>query len=168
MLYISNATTQHFTFQYRDPVSGKVIASEIGSGQQVVIGHGWTAEQKAVVINALHKIGARDAAEVHKTVKKFHGLIYRDGAPVSSSEILMGNESVKKMQNDRSVEAVVTSALGADRVANPQKGKRATKKTAIEVEQVIPPGQRPTGDETKFGLEVTEDGGASRLKTESL
>ncbi|MDE2105051.1 MAG: hypothetical protein KGL39_47875 [Patescibacteria group bacterium] len=164
-LLIANSTLQHWTFFYREVVANaphpllRQIA--VGSGRQERLE--CAPDQKASIIAQLEKAGAHDAAEVHRKVSKFHGLLYRDEGLISEAEIHMGHENVKDMQNERSVEQTVNSALAADRAANPDRTQRRTTQTAIEVEEVLPPGQRPTGKETRFALAVDTKEGAKKL-----
>lgn len=163
-LYLSNATTQKWTFRYRElrgtratPASQAYTIFLHPGGQKTIQ---CDPDKKAYIIEQLEAAGAHDAAEVHRRVSKFHGLMYRDGGQISGDEIMMGHDSVQVMQKDRSVEQAVTSALAADRATNPVRGQRRTKSTVIEVEQALRPGQRPTGNEVAFSLAVdTEEGG---------
>jgi hypothetical protein len=168
-LFVTNSTLQNIVFFYREDVEdGKqplLRSVPIGSGKQVEIGAGLKPRHAAKIIAQLEAFGARDAAEVHKAIKKFHGLLYRYEAPVSEDEIMLGHDSVKETLNDRSAQQAINSALAADRVANPVKGQRRTRRTAVTVEQLVPPGSRPTGDETNFTLEVDADQGAGELRT---
>jgi hypothetical protein len=164
-LHVSNATTQHYVFFYREVVANAphplLRSIEINSGCQAVIE--CAPDQKAGIIKQLEAAGAHDAAETHRKIKDFHGLIYRDVGQISEDEIVMGHDSVKAMQNDRSVEQVTNSALAADRALNPDRRHRQTRVTEVEIEQVPAPGQRMTGNEARFSLAVDADGGSKKL-----
>jgi hypothetical protein len=160
-LCISNSSKQHHVFCYREPKENLLSHVQIRAGGQQEIGHGWSREQTDKVIAQLEHIGAHDAAEVHKRVPNFHGLLYRYEAPISADEILMGHESVKDMQNNRSVSQAVNGVLATDRSAQEiagakRRGGRPFKTTEVEVRQV-PDGQ-PTGKETHFAVAVDPEG----------
>lgn len=166
-LNISNATTQNWVFFYRERLGPNaeplLRALEVRAGGQEILQ--CEPSQKAAIVAQLEAAGAHDAAEVHRKIGRFHGLMYRDDAEISADEILMGHESVQKMQRDRTVEQNINSALAADRALNPEKGRRRTRQTTVTVEQEMKRGARPTGNEVAFEVSVdAEEGGAKLVK----
>lgn len=161
-LFISNPSKQNVVFHFRTSVpkdNSGPMAVEIPSGRQVEIGHGWSPEEREYVIKQIEKRGGRDAAEVHATMGKFLGLLYRDNRPVTEGEIVMGHSAVLKTQEERSVAEATRAALAFDRNANQRvRGKRLARVTQVEVEQEIDPHARRTGDEVTFSLSVDPEG----------
>lgn len=167
MLCISNTTKHHLQFPYRlekvrkgEPYSHP-LQLVIPSGQQVDVGHRWTAEQRAYVIEQLERYGARDAAESYGQMGQFHGLLYRESAPVSEDEIRLGHEAVVDTQEKRAVREAVRGALAFDRNSRKEVAKRRGRPaqiTEVEVKQEVAPNSRPTGNEVAFSLSVDPDG----------
>lgn len=170
MLCVSNTTKQTVRFHYRlEKVTGghaepgQTFLLVIQSGQQVEIGRNWTPEQRAYVVRQLETFGARDAAESYAQMNGFLGLLYREAAPVSEDEIVLGHAAVVDTQEKRAVREAVRGALAFDRTSRKEAVKRhirPARVTAVEVEQEIPPHQRPTGDEVSFSMTVDPDGRA--------
>lgn len=159
-LYISNPTKQNVVFFYREPRGGLVAFLDIASGGQAEIGHGWTVEEKAKVIDQLHAIGSLEASESHgKLSKKFLGLLYRDNAVVTVSEIEAGHEAVVNTQEQRSVSEATKAVLGFDRAVNEgRRGSRAARITAVEVEEQLAPRAKRTGNEVAMSIQIDPDG----------
>lgn len=158
-LNLANPSFQNHRFHLREPVNNLINIIEIDRGNQVEIGHGWTAEQQAKVIVQLERYGARDAAEAHGKLGKFSGLIYRDIGQISSSEIDMAHEAELQTREDRSVAAAVNGVRAFDKTARMRSKERpAARETKIEVIQDLAPGARPTGNEVQFDIEVTPEG----------
>ena len=147
--------------QYREPVNNLLASVEIMSGCQAEVGHGWTREQKEKVIRHLEIFGARDAAETHRDMGKFLGLLYRDNGLVSADEIRMGHDAVVETQEQRSATEATRAVLGFDRAVNDKtraKGRRVARTTEVEVEQLSTPDQRRTGAEVVFKMAVDPEG----------
>jgi len=164
-IHLSNSTTQNIVFFYRDPNTNLLHNAEIPSGRQVTIGRkNWTAGHADKVVRQVQAFGGHDAAEVHGKIERFHGLLYRVDGIIEAEEIVEGNEHVKVMQNDRSVEQAVNSVLATDRAVNVDKGRRRVKRTEIEVAQLVPQGSKPTGDEVHFTVAVDPEGADKIVK----
>lgn len=165
-LYISNSTRQHWVFNYQEPVNRLRNFVDIPSGGQNVIGHNWTAEQTARVIEQLEFYGAHNAAEAHgRGLDEFTGLLYRHAGVVSEDEIMTGHDAVNETLNNRSVEQAVNGALAFDRSINQgSRGARRAQTTAVDVEQVPDPRLPKTGNEVRFSLEVDPVQGRSDMK----
>ena len=162
-LYLSNPTKQTVVFYFRTDFThekgGAPQFVEIASGKQQELGQSWSREQMGRVMEQLHRFGARDAAESHGELEKFNGLLYRHDFPVDGNEIQMAHDKVVDMQQARSATEATRAALGFDRAANEKgRGARLARTTTVEVEQLINPRDRPTGDEVKFSLTVDPEG----------
>ena len=162
-LFLSNPTKQSVTFYYRTDFThekgGAPQFVEIAPGTQQPLGQSWTKEQMGRVMEQLHRLGARDAAEAHGELEKFTGLLYRHEFPVDSDEIRMAHDKVVDMQQARSATEATRAALGFDRAANAQgRGTRLAKTTGVEVLQEVGPRERPTGEEVAFSLTVDPEG----------
>jgi hypothetical protein len=158
-LYISNPSKQNVTFFYRDPINNLLARMDIGSGRQVMVGAKWTAAEKARVIEQLERFGSRDAAEAHGKMGRFLGLLYRDMAPISTDEILMGHTAMVDTQEQRTVAETTKAALAFDRVTNGAiRGQRRARQTQVEVIEQLAPHSRPTGNEASFSLTVDPEG----------
>lgn len=158
-LYLANPSLQRHHFYYREPANNLINVVELEPGSQTIIGEKWTAGQQARVIQQLEKFGARDAAETHAHMSKFSGLLYRDRGVIESDEIEMGHSAETQTREERSVTAATAGALGFDRVSRKaSKVRPSAKITETTVEQILPPGTRPKGNEVTFGLTVDPEG----------
>jgi len=180
-LYISNPSTQTKVFFYSLPsdVPGRMkgpYSLMIQSGRQEVIGTGWPDDHVHSLIEQIERDGGRETTELKGAgLKRFNGLLYQIGKPVEPDLIREAHEADVKTREDRSVEMTINSALAADRVANadrepdgtvkftPAGGQRKARGTKIEVIEQKMPGERRTGEEVEFALEVAPDG-ARELK----
>jgi hypothetical protein len=163
-LYVSNPSRQQVEFHYRTAItkdtSGPSVVV-IPSGGQVEIGHGWTREQMAYVIQQIELGGGGDAALAHGKMGKFTGLLYRVSNPVDEDEIVTANKSVEQDAMERSVAQATRSAVAFDRIANKNQGRqkgRLAKSTTVEIVQELEPHAHRTGDEVEFSLTVDPDG----------
>ncbi len=161
-LNISNPTLQDWTVTYR---LGPPNSEEAKTLRQVTLRRGQQIDlyldevHKAQLIKHLETYGARDAAEVHARLVGFSGLIYRDKGIIEREEIEMAHESDLDTRQERSVKQATRSALGFDRAARqPNKARPGARITETTVEQELPRGTRPTGEEVKFQLTVDPEG----------
>lgn len=163
MLYLSNPSRQHVTFCFRT-TQPKSVPDQvtIRSGQQVEIGHKWSAEDRSMVIEQLRRSGARDAAEAHGHMDRFQGLLYRDAAPVDEGEIMMAHDAVVATQEARTAAQTTRAALGFDRTANrgiQRGGKRLARVTEVEVAEHVDPRDRSNKkDPVHFQMAVDPEG----------
>lgn len=167
MLNISNPSRQNHIFMYRDPVNNLLQYAYIGAGRQTAIGERerWTVAQQAKVIEQLERFGARDAAEAHGRMTKMSGLLYRDSGQIETDEILTAHEAEMRGREDRSAAAATNGALAFGQTARKASAERpAAKITETLVEQELPRGQRPRGDEVRFALSVDPEAGRSDVK----
>lgn len=159
MLSLANPSRQNHIFNYREPVNNLVQHVRLGEGERTIIGHGWTAEQQAKVIQQLERNGARPATDVSRSMTRFFGLIYSDVRDVTPDEIADGFVAQLQTREDRTAEAATKAALGFDRSARQESRQRPKARTTeTTVEQELVRGQRPTGKEVAFGLIVDPDG----------
>lgn len=162
-LYISNPTKQQWVFFYRDlastPDARLQHSVKIPSGGGIEIGSGWSRDQLQHVIAQIEAAGGRDAAEAHRPIPGFRGLLYRVNGQIEADEIIAGHDSIVAEQQQRSVDAATKAALGFDRAANAHtKGKRAARSTSVEVIELPQPHSRLTGNEVNFSLTVDPEG----------
>jgi len=160
-IFISNPTTQNWHFHFRMPTNNLLSMIEIPHGQQREIGHGWSPEQTEMLVKQLQKMGGREADDTYGHMGKFMGLLYRVDNQVEEDEIVTANVAVNDTAGERSVAQATKGALAFDRAANSRlRGRRAARATEVQVEQLLAPGARPTGNEVNFGLGVDPDGRA--------
>lgn len=161
-LFIANPSKQHVLFNYRDPRTKLLAFEEIGSGRQIEIGHAWSQDETATVIDFIRKFGGRDAAESHGALGvRFLGLLYREDYAVSREEIELGHAAVVETQERRSVTEAVRAGLGFDRANRTEakrRGRPPAKVTAVEVEEETERHVQPTGNEVRFSMSVDPEG----------
>lgn len=160
MLYLANPSYQKHHFHFREPVNNLINVIEMEAGaQEGPIGHGWSAEQRAKVIEQLERYGARNASDAHGKMTKFAGLLYSDVRIISEDEILAGHDAEMQTREERSATAATKGALAFDRTARARNRERpSARETKVEVRQDIAPGSRLTGDEVQFDIEVSPEG----------
>jgi hypothetical protein len=161
ILNIANDTKQNWVFHYRlrgDPGSMPgPFALEIPTGRQAQLN--LSNDDVFYVIEQLERHGGRDANDLQRPVGKHLGLLYRVQAVVTSDEIQIGHAHVVDTQERRSATEATKAALGFDRAANQMgRGRRAAKVTQVEVEQLVDPRERRTGNEVMFRMGVDTDG----------
>lgn len=162
-LNISNCTKQDFNFHYRlareEPAGKGPQIAYIPSGGQIPIGERWNPEQKAYVIRQLETHGAKDAAEIHASVQRFTGILYRDDGIISEDEIRMGHDQVVDTQERRSATEAMRAVEAFDYGVNARgRGQRIVKTTEMSIKQEVARGERPTGKEIDFTLSVEPEG----------
>ena len=162
-IYVSNPSRQNIVFAYRTekvPAGGQTgggpIYKTIPSGMQIEI-RDLSPEQLGYVVEQIERMGGENAAVAHGRMTQFTGLLWRERAPVTKDEILVGNQSVEAAGERRSVEQVTRSAAAFDRTANSNRGRtkqRIAKVTEVEIIQELPPHAHKTGNEIEFHMTV--------------
>ena len=165
-LYISNPTSQHQIFNYRDPATGLLGHVRIQRGGQEVIDRPkWNGEHLEKMLEQLHHYGARDAAEAYRKMGGFRqALLYRVDGVISEDEILMGNEQDEDARQERSVQEVVKAAATFDGVAR-RGGKNRDRanvtETSVRTERAR--GAKPQPGDVDFSLTVDPASGRDHL-----
>ena len=160
-LCISNPSRQQAVFYYRRAVTNDTsgpASVTIPEGGQVEIGHGWSHEETAYVIQQIFASGGAHADEARGRLGKFTGLLYREMRPVTVDEIVEAHESVLAAAEERSAAQATRGALAFDRQANKGRRQRLARITEVEVHQELAPGEKPRGDEVHFKMTVDPDG----------
>lgn len=157
MIYIANCTKQTFRFCFRQPESGRILILDIASGKQEMFGQSMDASHNAIAVNMLESFGARNHKQMSTDIKDFDGILYSLDKPILADDIEAAHEVLVDKQEKRSATEATRSALAFD-AAGKKNGKRMAKVSAVEVEQVIPARERPTGKEVNFGVSVETDG----------
>jgi hypothetical protein len=155
-LYVSNPSRQHVMFYYRTTQhkrSPDVL--QIASGGQIEVGQKWSDGDRVTFIEQIRRHGGRSAGEVHGSLARFNGLVYRENVPVGVDEIEIAAEAMIATKNTLTAEAITNTAAGFDRSANGGgRGKRKAVVTETMITQVVPPGERPKGNELDFKLTI--------------
>lgn len=154
-LYISNPTSQHQIFNFRDPLTGLLAHVRIQrGGQEVVDRPKWGREHLEGMLEQLHHYGARDAAEVHGHMDGFRqALIYRVEGVISEDEILMGNEQDEASRQERSVNEAIKAAATFDGVARKGgRGRDRANVTEVSVKTDRARGSKPQPGDVDFSL----------------
>jgi hypothetical protein len=157
-LFVSNPSRQNVKFKYRTTQAKRfadtLVVPALG---QVEIGHNWSSADRAMFIEQIRLHGGRSAAETRgSSLTRFYGLIYRENVPVAVDEIDTAAAAVIATKETLTKEAVLNTAAGFDRNANGHKpqGKRKAVVTETTIQQVVPQGHYPTGNEIDFKLTI--------------
>lgn len=161
-IYIANTTRQHLRLPIRinEPEKGsKVIRFEIPSGQQLMIGSGFSEDQVADVISHLERFGGKKS--VSQKLNGFMGILYSVDKPISEDNIRTGHEAVIDASQKRSATESIRAAESFDTSTreNSGRGKRLARETQVVIERETP---KKTGTgidkEELMNLSVSEHG----------
>jgi hypothetical protein len=158
MIYIANATRQHYKFFYRVLEHKKTFFTDIPSGHQTQLGKDWTVEQQKNVVSQLEAIGAKQVPEINKKMDGFAGLVFSIGKPVSEDKIQQANEIVIAYAEKRSIDTAQKAARTFDLTTREKQGngRRLARETAVEVIEEPEPGAKASKDRTHFKQVVGE------------
>jgi hypothetical protein len=100
--------------------------------------------------------GGRTVEEARRETGRFYGLIYRENKELETNEIDQAAAAVIETKEVLTKEAILSTAAGFDRNANGNKptGKRKAVVTETTIQQQVPPGHYPTGNEIDFKLTI--------------
>jgi hypothetical protein len=159
MLYVANPSTQRVIFPFREPVNNLINMIDLPSGQQTAVGRNWSPAQQAKVIEQIERYGGRDAAETHRKMGRFTGLIYRDMGQIEEDEIRLAHDAELETREVRSATAITAAALATDRALRARTNRRpSARETQTVVQQEVARGQSRTGAELAMDLTVTPEG----------
>jgi hypothetical protein len=158
MIYLANATRQHYKFFYRVPENKRSFFVDIPSGYQERIGKDWSPEQQTSVIAQLEAIGAKQVPQISGKMENFSGLVYSTSKPVSEDKIHQANEVVISDAEKRSIDTAQKAARTFDLTTREKKGKgrRLARETSVEIIEEDKPGEKPTSDKAHFKQVVGE------------
>lgn len=163
-LYITNTTRQRLLFQVRwhGDHTGKVWERPIPSGGQILVTErdigADPKDRWKQVEEHLHRMGARDAAELHQSgIEDYRGVAYRWDGLIEESEIQQAHEIVLDNASRISAEEMMKAAAGAHVAINGKDG--GVKTSTVEVIEDTGFGRSPSAENIKFKVEVDPQNG---------
>lgn len=170
-LYLINGTKQKIRFYCRRHEHPRPIVLEVESGCQIRADKhhddpesmAWGQDDIKYVIEQFERYGVRELSEVDRINGRFDGLLYSTKKPASEDAIITAHNALIESKEEISAQEATKSALAFDQAGRNKRGPRIAKEVAVEVSQIIPRGEKPTGKEINFGLSVATDG-SNRVK----